>query len=60
MTQKGNPEEAVSLEELTLSNSMQVDTLACLLIEKGIITKQKFFTKLKHVQSEYQARNGKS
>ena len=38
-----------------MANSIQVDALAQLLIEKGIITKDEFFAKLKQVQSEYQS-----
>jgi hypothetical protein len=34
--------------------NLQVDALAQLLIEEGIITQEKFFTKLKQVQASYQ------
>jgi len=49
-----DPEELVSFKELLMANSMQVDALAQILVEKGIITKQEFFAKLKQVQGEYQ------
>jgi len=44
-----------SFKELLMANSMQVDALAQILIEKGIITKEEFFDKLKQVQSQYQS-----
>jgi len=37
-----------------MANSIQVDALAQLLIEKGIITQDEFFDKLKQVQTDYQ------
>ena len=37
-------------------NSIQVDALAQLLIEKGIFSEQEFFTKLKMVQMEYESK----
>ena len=36
-----------------MANSIQIDAIAQLLIEKGIITKEEFFAKLKQMQSEY-------
>ena len=60
MTQKNSPGEPASLEELTFANTIQVDTLAQLLIEKGLISEQEFFTKLKQVQRQYQMQKKKS
>ncbi len=54
MAEKLDSKELVSFKELLMANSIQVDAVAQLLIEKGIITKAEFFTKLKQVQSEYQ------
>ena len=45
MAQKLNPEELVSFEELLVSNTMQVDAVTQLLIKKGIITNEEFFSK---------------
>ena len=39
-----------------MSNSIQVDAVAQLLIEKGVFTEQEFYAKLKEVQYEYEAR----
>ena len=40
-----------------MENSMQVDAVTQLLIEKGIFTKEEFFDMLKQVQMEYQKNN---
>jgi hypothetical protein len=53
MTQKPNPDELVSFKELLIEHSIQFDTLAQLMIEKGVITKEEFFDKLKIVQAEH-------
>ena len=51
MAQKLDDSELVSIKELFMANSLEVDALAQLLIEKGIITSDEFFTKLKQVQT---------
>jgi len=53
MAKKLNPAELVSLEELLMANSIQIDALCQLLIDKELITQEDFFTKLKQVQTEY-------
>ena len=37
-----------------MANSIQVDALAQLLIGEGIIIQERFFTKLKQIQAQYQ------
>ena len=54
MAQKIYPEELVSFEELLVSNTIQIDAVIQLLIEKGFFTKEEFFERLKRVQMEYQ------
>ncbi len=54
MAEQLDPEELVSFRELLISNTIQLDTVTRLLIEKGIITEKEFYAKLKEVQSEYQ------
>ncbi len=54
MAEKLDPKELVSFKELLMANSIQIDAIAQLLIEKGIITTEDFFAKLKQVQNEYQ------
>jgi hypothetical protein len=49
MAQALSPDENVTFKELLMANSIQVDALAQLLIEEGIISEQKFFEKLKQV-----------
>jgi len=57
MAEQLDPNELVSYKELLMANSMQVDAIAQLLIEKGIFTKQEFFDMLKRVHMEYQRKN---
>ncbi|MFC1579549.1 hypothetical protein ACFL4N_01405 [Thermodesulfobacteriota bacterium] len=56
MVHKLNDRELVSFKEMLMANSIQVDALAQLLIEKGLITEEEFYTKLKKVQGEYESR----
>ena len=48
-------ETTVTLEELLVSSLTQTDALAKLLIEKGIITQQKFLAKISEERATYQA-----
>jgi len=43
----------VGFKELLMANNYQTDALTQLLIEKGIITEQEFYLKLKQVQLQY-------
>ena len=56
MAEKLNDKELISFKEMLIANSIQVDALAQLLIEKGIFSEQEFFTKLKMVQIEYESK----
>ena len=56
MAEKLDQKELVSFQELLMANSIQVDAIAQLMIEKGIINEQEFFTKLRQVQIEYERR----
>lgn len=51
-----DPKEIVGFKELLMANSMQVDALCQILIQKGIITGDEFFKKLKEVQAEYMSK----
>ena len=53
MAQKLDQDELVSFRELLISNTIQLDVVTRVIIEKGIITDEKFFVKLKQVQMEY-------
>ena len=57
MAEQLDPKELVRIQELLMANSILVDSLTQLLIEKGIITNEEFFTKLKQVQTEYQKKD---
>ena len=53
MAKKLDPNELVSFEELLISNSIQIEALTQLLVEKGILTFEKIFEKLKQVKKNY-------
>jgi len=48
----------VTFKEMLMANSIQVDAFAQLLIEKGIITEDEFYRKLKEVQRQYEKKRG--
>jgi hypothetical protein len=56
MAGKLNDKGLVSFKEMLIANSIQVDALAQLLIEKGIFSEQEFFTKFKTVQMDYESK----
>ncbi len=56
VARKLDEKELVSFEELIRANMIQLDTVTQLLIEKGIITEQEFYTKLKQVQHDYESK----
>lgn len=51
-----DPSDLVSFKELLIANSIQVDAVVQLLIEKGFFAQDDFFAKLKQVQAEYQSK----
>ena len=51
-----DPDDLVSFKELLIANSIQNDAIVQLLIEEGIITQEKFISKLKQVQAQYEAK----
>jgi hypothetical protein len=57
MVEKLDQDQLVSFEELLISNSIQIDAVTQLLIEKGIFTKEEFFVMLKTVQVEYKEKD---
>jgi beta-N-acetylglucosaminidase len=58
MAEKLDDKEVVDFKELLRGNSIQVDAVAQLLVEKGIFTEQEFYTKLKQVQGEWESKRG--
>lgn len=59
MAHELDQKELVTFKELLIANSIQVDALVQLLIEKGIFTEQEFLRKLKQVQAEYMGKKAK-
>ena len=57
MAEKLDPSELVDIEELSISNTIQIDAVTQLLIKKGIFTKEEFFDMLKRVQMEYKGKD---
>lgn len=57
MAEQLDPKELVRFQELLMANSIIVDSMTQLLMEKGIITNEEFFTKMKQVQAEYQKKD---
>lgn len=51
--------ELASFKELLIANTIQIDTICRLLIEKGIITDNELYSRLKEVQTEYNKKVGK-
>ena len=52
MAEQLDQDEMVSFKELLISNSIQIDAVTQLLIDKGIFTNEEFFEMLKQVQME--------
>ena len=53
MAEKLDPEELVSFKELLISNMIEIQALAQLLMKKGIIGQQEYFAELKQAEAEY-------
>ncbi len=56
MAQKLDQSELVDFRDLLVSNSIHLDTITQLLIEKGFFSSDEFYTKLKQVQTDYMSR----
>jgi len=54
LTETGDSNEIATIQDLLMANSMQLDAIAQLLIEKGIFSKEDLFNMLKRIQKEYQ------
>lgn len=57
MAEKLDQAEIVSFRELLISNSIKIDAVTQLMIEKGFSTKEEFYAMLKRVQMEYKRKN---
>ena len=56
MAQELDLEDWVSFQKLLMASAIMSDALLQLLIEKGIITQEEFFIKLKQVQAAQKER----
>lgn len=56
MPEKLDPKEPASFKELLISNMLEIQTIAQLLIEKGIFSQEEYFGKLKQIQMDYESR----
>jgi hypothetical protein len=54
VSQVYGPSELALFKDLLMANSIQIDAVAQLLIEKGVFSKEEFFDMLQQVQSEYE------
>ncbi len=54
MAEKHDPKELDRIQEVLMANSIMIETLTQLLMEKGIISNEEFFIKLKKVKNDYQ------
>jgi len=46
--------DVVEFKELLMANTIQIDTMYMLLVEKGYFTEAEYLTKMKEVQRDYQ------
>jgi len=58
MAEKLKEKELVSFKELLMSNTIQVDAVTQLLMDKGVFTEDEFYAKLKEVGDEYREKLG--
>ncbi|MDG4474658.1 hypothetical protein [Thiovibrio frasassiensis] len=51
---KDDNKEVVTTDELVMAQMIRLDAIAQLLIEKGVVSEEEFYSKLKNVQAQYQ------
>jgi hypothetical protein len=54
-----DPDEIVEFKELLMANTIQIDTMYQLLIDKGYFTEAEFLDKMKVVSVDYQRSAGR-
>ena len=59
MAETLDPKEIVKFREMVMMNTIQVDTMYQLLIQKGCFTEAEFLNKLKEVSRDYGSRDSK-
>ena len=58
MAEKLDTSKLVDFEELLISNTIQLDTMYQLLIDKSLFTEAEFLNKMKQVQKTYASKKG--
>ena len=51
---KYDNKQVVTTDELVMAQMIRLDAIAQLLIEKGVVSEEEFYSKLKNVQAQYQ------
>jgi len=54
-----DPKEIVTVQELGVSNMLEIETLRQLLFEKGVITEEEFIDRYKKLDTEMKERRGR-
>lgn len=54
-----DPKEVVTVQELAVSNMLELETLRQLLFEKGIISEDEFISKFKKLDREMRGKGAK-
>jgi len=60
MPEKLDPKELTTFKELLMADMMEVQTIAQLLVEKGIFSWEEYSTKLKQVQAGFNSKSSHS
>ncbi len=54
-----DPKEVVTVQELAVSNMLEIETLRQLLFEKGIISEDEFISKFKQLDRKMKKKGGR-
>ncbi len=60
MPEKLDPEELVSFKEVLMADMIEIQTIAQLLVEKGVFSWEEYSIKLKKVQAEFNSSSSQS
>ena len=60
MAQKLDPKELASFKELLMADMIEIQTIAQLLVEKGVFSWEEYSIKLKKVQAEFNSKTSQS
>lgn len=59
MAEPLDPKEVVTVQELAVSNMLEIEALRELLFEEGVITKEEFLAKFKKLDREMKRKRGR-